>query len=420
MYFYKKINWIVFFFIVFAWGCSSYDSQHSAIFNAYYQNNLPAAEEANNQVLHSMGQDNQDRPLLLLESASISLAMEKQKQTIACLREADEMTEVLDLSDDPGQVGKYLFSDSSGMYRIQPHEQIMTNVLNCIAYLSIGDLNSANVEIKRAKTQEKYWVELRNQNMAKNALLQLLGALINIRLNKISDVAFYTRELGQFIGQEEAKNFVRPLDKDQKEILVIVLNGKSPVKREVKERIYGSQIARIISHTGYTGDYLIYPALSARHSSFSYADVTVNSASFGPCVDLLNLESQALSWYQQQQNRIMIAAATRMAFRAATSTAAAKGTEYALRDKKNKDNDESARIIGSLIGSLTKSVMEAVDAADTRCWTLLPKNILIKRVVGNFPNQVSVNVTMRGSSSRQLSKQVSLGNGINVALFITP
>jgi len=41
-------------------------------------------------------------------------------------------------------------------------------------------------------------------------------------------------------------------------------------------------------------------------------------------------------------------------------------------------------------------------------------------VVRSFPNRVSLNVTMRGSSSRQLSKQVSLGNGINVALFITP
>ncbi|NUM36946.1 MAG: hypothetical protein HUU50_20570 [Candidatus Brocadiae bacterium] len=426
MHFYKiNLGWLNLYrflclFIAFLCGCSSYDAQHRAIFQAYYQNNFSTAEQLTDQVLDSMGRNDEDRPLLLLESASIALAMGNQKKATACLREADAMTEVLDLSGDPGQVGKYLFSDSSGMYRIQPHEQIMTNVLNAIAYLSINDLQGANVEIKRAKSQEEYWVGLRGQNMAQNALLQMLGALVSIKSNKISDASFYTRELGKFIGQEEAKNLVKPLGKGEKEILVVVINGKAPVKREVKEFIPGSQIARIISHTGYTGDYLIYPALTVRHSPFSYAEVSVGSASFGPCIDLLNLESQALSWYEQQRTRIMIAAATRMAFRAAASTAAAKGTEYALRDKNKKDNDESARIIGSLIGSLTKSVMEAVDAADTRCWTLLPKNILVKRVVGNFPDQVSVNLTIRGSSYSQLSKQLSLGNGINVALFITP
>ncbi len=431
MYFSKssliKKYGILLFIAFFLWGCSSYDSQYKEIFQAYYQSNLDLAEELNKQVLDSMGYNNQDRPLMLLEQASISLAKGKKEQAIASLREADSMTEVLDLSGDPGQVGKYLFSDSSGMYRIQPHEQIMTNVLNAIAYLSIGDLAGANVEIKRAKTQEKYWVELQGQNMAKNALLQLLGALINARMNKISDMSFYSRELTQLIGQQEAQKFLKPLRQGEKEILILVLNGKAPVRREVKERIPGSQIARIISHTGYTGDYLIYPALAARHSPFSYAEVMINNSSSGACLDLLNVESQAFSWYEQQRNKIMIAAATRMAFRAAASTAAAKGTEYAIKNrKKHKDEEEqenydrSAEMLGSLIGSLTKSIMEAVDAADTRCWTLLPKNILVTRVSGIFPEQVTVNLSMRGSSYTQLKKQLTLGNGINVALFVTP
>ena len=425
---------ILFLLLIFAWGCSSYDTQYKAMFDAYYRNDIARAEELSEGALRDIGYDSQDRPLLLLENASISLAAGKTQKAIASLREADEMTEVLDLSGDPGEVGKYLFSDSSGMYRIQPHEQIMVNVLNAILYLSIGDISSANVEIKRAKTQEKYWVDIKGQNMAKNALLQFMGLLISRRLNKISDSSFYEREFKQFVGEGNSRDFLKPLSKGEKEILVVVLHGKGPVKEETKELIPGSQAARIISRTGYRGDYLIYPAIRTRYSSSNLANVMVNSDSFGSCMNLLDIESQALSWYAQQKEKIMIAAASRMAIRAAASTAAAKGAEYALKGRedkhkkkygykrkhqKNTNHDEFAESIGKLIGSLTQMTMEALDAADTRCWTLLPKNILVKRIVGNFPDQVHVDLRMSAAYGK-MSRKISLGSGINVVLFVAP
>lgn len=405
--------------VLYLAGCSTYDQKLDNVFQSYYSKNPQAAFQTTKSTLQGLSKSDDDRPLFLMEHASIALALHDCKEAISSLQEADDMTEVMDLSGNPGEVGKYLFSDSSGMYRLQPHEQIQVNVLNSINYLLLGDLMNANVELKRAQTQEDYWVEMKSQREAKNHLLQLLGYSVNLHLNQRSNADFYRRT---FISDYGDASFVdRAPEGDEKEILVLVLNGKAPVKKEMRERIPGSDIARIISHTGFTGDYLIYPKLVQRDSPFHTAEVMIQGNPVGFCANVLDIEAQALARDQQMRDKIMIAAATRMAIRAAASTAAAVATEQSLKGN-NRQNDQFAHSMGMLVGSLTKSTMEAVDRADTRCWTLLPKNILAKRVVGNFPNDVTVSVTLSGSSHQQASKKISFAPNqkLAVVVFIAP
>ena len=329
----KKQNYFLFLIvaaIILMMGCSSYDEKHALVFKNYYQANLQTADKLISEELKAMDKKDEDRPLLLLEKASISLASNKPDDAVSSLIEADKMTEVLDLTGNPKKVGKYLFSDSSGMYRLQPHEQILINTMGMISFLMKNDLAGANVELRRAKSQERYWTKIRKQGLAKNPLVQFFGYLISLYRNKLSNLYYYKRELTKLMGEDTASNLLQG-KKGNKDIVIIVLNGKAPVKREVKQRIHGTRIARLVTNTGFRGDYLIYPKLVQRRNPFKLADVSINGNNFGQCADLLNVTSQAITRYEQEKDSIMIAAATRMAIRAAASTAAAVGTKEATK-----------------------------------------------------------------------------------------
>ena len=218
------------------------------------------------------------------------------------------------------------------------------------------------------------------------------------------------------MGEDTASNLLQG-KKGNKDIVIIVLNGKAPVKREVKQRIHGTRIARLVTNTGFRGDYLIYPKLVQRRNPFKLADVSINGNNFGQCADLLNVTSQAITRYEQEKDSIMIAAATRMAIRAAASTAAAVGTKEAT---KKSLGESGGAVAGMLAGLIVSSSMEAADAADTRCWTLLPHNILVKRITGNFPDLSTISLNLYGNSSKRITRQVKLKSGLNVVVFIAP
>jgi hypothetical protein len=277
----------------------------------------------------------------------------------------------------------------------------------------INDLSGANVEVKRAMSQQQYWMDVKGQTSDKNALLALLGFSVNYHLNKTGDISFFKNQLAEVFSS--ANELTKPLQENEKEILVIIYNGQAPVKKEMKEQIVGTDIVRIISHTGFTGDYIIYPGLETRRSPFSGAEVLIDGKLFGTCGNLLDIEGQAIARYNQQKNAILVAAATRMAIRAAASTAAAIATEEAV---KKQSGSGYGALAGMLAGTITKSAMEAADRADTRCWTLLPKNVFATRIVNKFPNEVTLNVRLNGGHT--ISKKMTLKNKLNVAVFVLP
>ena len=100
-----------------------------------------------------------DRAMVLQQVASTSAAPSTKNYSLSSrdLEIADKQVEVLDLSrgavDD---IGKYLFSDSTGPYKAPTYEKLMVNTMNMVNYLVRGDLNGAKVEARRLAVMQKF------------------------------------------------------------------------------------------------------------------------------------------------------------------------------------------------------------------------------------------------------------------------
>jgi hypothetical protein len=99
-----------------------------------------------------------DNALLLLERATILQAMGRHDLSARDFETADKNIEVIDFtSDTAGDIGKWVFSDDSGVYRTPPHEKLLINTLNLINYLVRGDANGAKIEARRFQINDKYF-----------------------------------------------------------------------------------------------------------------------------------------------------------------------------------------------------------------------------------------------------------------------
>jgi hypothetical protein len=101
-----------------------------------------------------------DNVLLLLDRAMVLQQLDQYELASRDLELADKAVEILDFSrtalDD---IGKYVFSDSTGPYRAPAYEKLMINTMNMVNYLVRGDLNGARVEARRLAVMQKYLKE---------------------------------------------------------------------------------------------------------------------------------------------------------------------------------------------------------------------------------------------------------------------
>lgn len=101
-----------------------------------------------------------DQALLILDRAMILQALDQYRLSARDLGVADKQVEVLDLSRNAtADLGRYLFSDSSGPYRAPAYEKLMINTMNMVNYLVQGDLNGSRVEARRLAVMQKFIAE---------------------------------------------------------------------------------------------------------------------------------------------------------------------------------------------------------------------------------------------------------------------
>ncbi|HXS19066.1 MAG TPA: hypothetical protein VN764_17830, partial [Polyangiaceae bacterium] len=148
-------------------------------------------------------------PLLVLDRSMVSLTLGDYPSTSSDLQYADKKVEMLDLSrtalDD---IGKYLFSDSVGLYQAPPYEKIMINTMNMQAYLARHDLNGARVEARRMSIIAEYLSKNKNPAIALNAVGSYLAGFVFERSGR-ADVAL--RYYDEALSHVEFQSLVEPV-----------------------------------------------------------------------------------------------------------------------------------------------------------------------------------------------------------------
>lgn len=158
-------------------------------------------------------------------------------------------------------------------------------------------------------------------------------------------------------------------------LYVFALVGRGPNKVEVTEEPTSDALLiadRIVSAVG---PYSVPPTLAPIKIpdielpaiDIDRVGIAVNGQAIGPTESVTNIEQLALSTYRANRHAIIARAVARRVLKK-TSIVAAKSTM-------GKENQ-----LTSLAMDAAGVVWEATEAADTRCWGLLPRDIQVLRV----------------------------------------
>lgn len=353
-----------------------------------------------------------DNALLLLERATILQAMGRHDLSARDFETADKNIEVIDFtSDTAGDIGKWVFSDDSGVYRTPPHEKLLINTLNLINYLVRGDANGAKIEARRFQINDKYFKDKSTKSAGLMAFGSFLaGFAFEVDGNAQEALRYYgdaaaaggvpglaeaARRLAARTGLTDARltemlatPTTLPADDAQSgEVLVVVQVGMAPYK--VAERLpIGAAVviatapgpgARLSSAEQRRANefavkgllkWVNYPKLK-RSIKSRWSNVQVVLDERQPMVggEALDIEDRVMDTFDEIQGGIIAAAIVRMITRAI----AGEATNAVARKASGSGP------VGLLAGLLVEGAMTAADTPDTRSWVTLPSRIHVAR-----------------------------------------
>jgi hypothetical protein len=241
----------------------------------------------------------------------------------------------------------------------------MVNVENMVNFLGAGDWERAAVEARRARIlmlQSDLDAGERYESGLAWALagvsLQLAG-----RHGEAHD-CFRSASEQRLPGGPDPAALGRQPGPGEGSVLVLVQNGKAPVRAPADYYLF--------FHDGLHR--LEIPALAARSGGWGRAIVEVDGSPIGEAPLLLDLAAQAAHRWDDEFPRLLAAAALQMIPRVLVGTAVRKGLE--TQSGHNPEQDSWAWLAGFLSEEL---IAEALPT-DTRCWSLLPRDVRALRL----------------------------------------
>ncbi len=356
--------------------------------------------------------------LLLLERGMLHQARGNYGASRGDLQAADKELELLDFTNNAaGTLLKYIFSDSSGVYRIQPTERLSLNAVNILNYLSDGDLQGARIESRRFTVMRNFLNEYDPEN-AHGAIGSYLSGFVMEMLGESSSamhhyddalhgkdfatlytpvkqlskkITYRGSNLGGFLSRGESKHRVAKTNRDQGEILIVVGTGRVPYK--VPERLpigvavgrYGTLVTgdlKVLERTALK--VLVFPKLvPALGTVNKSASARIDGADVF-MEQITDIGAEIEHEYEAIQPQIIAAALTRMITRAA----AAEGVRIACE----KNSPGLARFCALAF----EAALLIADQPDTRSWTMLPEKIYVSRL-RVAPGQHEVQVALGGA-----------------------
>jgi uncharacterized protein len=398
-----------------------------------------------------------DNALLLLDRAMVQQALQQYELSSRDLQSSDKQIEVLDLSRNAmDEIGRYLFSDSSGRYKAPAYEKLMINTMNMVNYLTRGDLGGARIEARRLAVMQQFIERSEGKGRGLLGLGSYLAGFTFEKSGNADEALRYYDEALQYGKYRSLEDPIRrlaqkssyrtsrlnailagghapapvapvaaapvpatppaaadaqetpsvaPADDDGGDLLVIVGYGRVPAK--IAKRIpiglaltYASvfmspanyQQANRLAAQGLV-TWINYPELGKPRVGWVDPQLSVDRAP--QALDgVLAVDLEAQRAWDDAKGAVIASAITRMVTRIVAGTAAGYGAGKA------SGND----LVGALVSLGTQAALTAADTPDTRSWETLPARIAIGRVrlpAGKHQVFVSAN-------GRQLSSTVNL------------
>jgi hypothetical protein len=375
------------------------------------------------------------RSLAVLERSMFLQALEDFDDSSHGLSAAEQELELLDLKSDPvGELGSYIYSDSARTYKTPPSERLALNAINLLNYLARGDLEGAAVEARRFQVMQDYLASLQidangpatigtymagfvfeQRGEGDRALRYydeaLTGGTLQSLVEPVHRLARTNPYRGKHLASVLAKSATTRRGPNDGEILIVINAGRVPHK--IPKRIpvgaavgiAGSVLTGDIDPLRYgAGKVVVYPELVSTPSTLGSATVAVDGRPVA-VERLVDLGRAIQREYDDAKPRIIAAALTRMAVRAA----AAEGVRAAGR----KEN----QALGDILSIATEAVLVALDRPDTRSWMTLPDRVYVARLPVP-PGSHHVEVSFTGTAAAR-SHTVEVAEAGYAAVVVT-
>jgi uncharacterized protein len=408
-------------------GCASYSDHTKEARSALDAGNAEKALKLYNERLEvksakelpkEIGGDN---TLLLLERSMILQQLQQFALSSRDMQVADKQIEILDFDRKAiDEIGKYLFSDSTGPYKAPFYEKLLINTENMLNYLQVNDLNGARIEARRLAVMQSFIANHEGQGASLIGPGSYLAGFIFEKSGDPQEALRYYDEALQFgafpsltpvvvrLGAQASyrtPRITKILDanagapagpEEPAELLIVVNNGRVPAKIAKRVPIglaltYASAFispaqasqANELALQGLV-TWINYPALDKERKVLAPL-VTVDGLQ-QPVELALAVDSEARKAFEDAQGVLVASAITRMIARVLAGQVAKKA-----------GGDST---VGLLLSLGTQVALTATDVPDTRSWGTLPARIGFARLVLE-PGKHEVVVSVNGSVRRQ-------------------
>lgn len=367
-----------------------------------------------------------DRPLAALERGSLQQAVERYTGSARDLSGAEQQLELLDMKTDPvGTLGAYLYSDSVKTYRTPPTERLSLNAVNLLNYLAEGNLDGAAIEARRFQVMREYLDSLQISADGPATLgTYLSGFVFEQRGEGDRALRYYEEALarGPLPSLEGpirrlAQTFPYrgprlkavlggpvppPRGGGEGEVLVVISAGRVPHKQPARipvgaaVSIAGTWISGNVDWLKYgVAKVVVYPELVDTPSSLGAASVSIDGAA-AAVEELTDLGASIRGEYEEAKPKIVAAALTRMAARAAVAEGVRAGGK------------QQSDALGDVLSIVVESALVAFDRPDTRSWTMLPDRVYVARLPV-AAGRHEVEVAFAGGVQRTVTVEVPRG-----------
>lgn len=432
-------------------GCAGYAESVREVRSSLLAGDKARALDKVNDALDVDGDDELpediagDTALLVLERGSIKQGLERWKSSSGDFHAADKHLELLDLKNDTaGNIGKYIFSDDSTVYKAPAYEKLLLNTLNMLNYLAGGDLEGARVEARRLTVMRDYLADEGSEQAALLGLGSYLAGFafemsgrpeealrhydealadgarpsLDEPIRRLSGCTeFRSQRLTQMLGESESPGGCIARPEGTGTILVVPMTGLAPYKEPMRIPIGAALvIAASAVHGPGLGvgqrssanrlaakgllTWINFPVMKRSPERFSTVRVRVDGTSGSPELGV-DVTGRVLKAWDSIKGTLMVAAITRMITRAVAgevSERAAKG-------------GGAAGGLALLAGLAVQGAMVAADTPDTRSWVTLPSKVMLAREEVR-PGRHEVTVVFEGRGGRYVvTKEVEVPDG---------
>jgi hypothetical protein len=367
-------------------GCASHADRLRDLRGEFYAGQLDRSA----QTIDKRLRNKRDADVFKLDRAIVELAAGKHRECEALLREVRDRFDYLEQTSVPEHVLATMTDDQRIAYSGEDYEKILIRAFLALANL-LGDGEDAAAYALQVTDKQQQIIGNGGDETGDNPKLRYkriaLGAYIHglLREETLANYDDAERAYQKVVewqpsfragaaDLERARNG-RHSAPGHGVLYVFALVGRGPYKEEVAEVPTSAALLiadRIVSHTAShslppTIAPIKVPQVVLTRNAITAIDVRCNGQHRGTTETISNVGEWAADQYAATFPRVMARAVARRAIK--------KGVVYATKEAIHTDNPliELAFDAGGV-------VWEATEAADTRCWGLLPDKIQVLRL----------------------------------------